>query len=140
MKRLPQLQRLSDDHHHGLVLARHIEHSLLSERPDLEALRAHISSEYASTLDRHFALEERHLLAPVQRAGRPELASRVLADHRILRSLVQQLANATADDFRAFAHNLELHIRFEEREFFEIAQAALREDELNALAADYPRE
>jgi IS5 family transposase len=58
-------------------------------------------------------------------AGQHALVARTLADHAELRRLAEALATPDADSLLRFADLLGAHVRFEEREVFEAAQASL---------------
>jgi hypothetical protein len=121
MKRDPRLHSLSTDHHHALVLARRCA------RGELDAAAARAA--YERELAPHFAIEERLLLPALEAAGERAAADRTRAEHATLR------AHLDAGRLADFASLLEAHVRFEERELFELAQARLGEDALRAIAA-----
>ena len=134
MHRRAEFIRLSHDHHRGLVLARRIRESLLETESAVDALRSLVLKDWEAVLIKHFACEEEFLGPPLRRSGRPDLADRLVAEHSALRALADGRSAMKAEDLRTFSRLLEEHIRFEERELFEEAQALLTEDELKALA------
>lgn len=117
MKRDPQLQKLSREHHGALRLAK-----LLRLEPTLPVpphIVAALTREQAG-LTRHFAEEERDLLPQLLAFGEQQLAQRLLAEHQEMLALCQQLDNV--DSLNRFGSLLQAHVRFEERELFEVLQ------------------
>ena len=83
---------------------------------------------FAAELDPHFCVEEQGILVLLAQAGQHDLVARTLADHTELRRLARALATPDADTLLRFAELLGTHVRFEEREVFEAAQARLAID------------
>jgi len=135
MKRLPELRDLSEDHHHGLVLARRaLRASNSAERSVLDDVWADVLRHFETTLEPHFHIEE-SLIAPIlEKQGESQLAARLYEEHSALRQLVGTMDGEMADNLRRFGELLEKHIRFEERELFEVAQRVLSADALRAVA------
>ncbi|MDP6038099.1 MAG: hemerythrin domain-containing protein [Candidatus Latescibacteria bacterium] len=131
MKRIPELRDLFEDHHHGLVLARHARRA--SENNELvEDVWAEVIQKFETELDIHFKIEEDCLSGPMKAAGEGGMVDRLHDEHRRLRALVA--LPQTVESLAAFGALLEKHIRFEEREFFERAQELLDHDVLNGVA------
>jgi hypothetical protein len=134
VKRIPALRDLSDDHHTALVLARRCRQAAGAGGGDaLDAVWDQVLEAFDGHLAPHFQIEERLLVPALETIGEPALASRVRADHTALRALVE-----TASPSRAvveqFGLVLESHVRFEEREVFELAQSRLPAATLEAIA------
>ncbi|MBI5658222.1 MAG: hemerythrin domain-containing protein [Nitrosomonadales bacterium] len=129
MKRSPALRNLSNEHHHGLVLAKRAKNAAVTEA----AQRAWqgIRDRFAADLEPHFRAEEIGLLPVLERAGETELVRRTLDEHDRLRRLINENG---AQAMTGFAELLEQHIRFEERELFEAAQQKLSPEEIGRLA------
>ena len=135
MKRIAELRDLSDDHHTALVLARRSrDWAKLDDASALADGWRRIREAFAAHLAPHFEIEERHLLPGLEAIGEPALAVRIRADHAALRALVEA-AEPGRDGAERFGRLLEAHVRFEEREVFEIAQARLPAPALRAIAA-----
>ena len=98
-----RLRGLSSEHHAALVWARRLRRGV-----DREPL----AERFARELEPHFAVEERWLAPALVDAGQSALATRLLAEHALLRRLV------ASEDHAAFAEALFAHVRFEERELF----------------------
>lgn len=136
MKRSPQLAPLSRDHQHALAAA------LRLRRADPETAQAAV----AYFLDfferegrRHFAVEERHLLAALP-ADDPDWApavARVRADHAAIRAEAAALAAGRSVDsvaaVTALGDRLKDHVRFEEEVMFTLLEQRLTPQELERL-------
>lgn len=123
MKRHAALIGLSQDHHHGLVLARRCTSG--------EASWPEVAQLFAAELEPHFQIEERMLLPAL---GSDPLVERTLAEHGELRRMVDE-----QDSLQAFGALLQAHIRFEERELFERAQAVMTESQLTEILNAWPK-
>lgn len=134
MKRAAALRDLSDDHHTALVLARRCLRAP-GEGPGASATAwSAVRGAFDADLEPHFRIEEEHLLPALAAIGESALADRVRADHASLRSLAAE-SSANGAYVERFGRLLEAHVRFEEREVFEIAQARLPVADLDAIAA-----
>ncbi len=140
MQRHPVLQKLSEDHHHGLVQCRHLK---AAERDRVAGRVRSFLSAWRSEIAGHFVEEEGALLpavCPPLSPDEPVIAT-VLAQHLELRRLVSDLQEAQAqadlDACLTLAHRLgtllEEHIRLEEQQLFERIQSALTPDDLADL-------
>jgi hemerythrin-like domain-containing protein len=135
MIRHHSLVTLSHDHHHGLIAAVRLKrgnpayHASASVAESVEEL-------WKRELEEHFEREERWLfpLASSERAR--EMVVRALDEHARMRSLVEEARRD--DDVEAAARSLgellESHIRFEERELFEVLQAEVGNEDLEEAA------
>ena len=126
MKRHPDLLQLSREHYGALKLARDARHTAASgDANEVAALAQRVVAVFPVELDPHFCVEEQGILLLLVQAGQHELVARTLADHAELRRLARALATPDADTLLRFAELLSAHVRFEEREVFEAAQASL---------------
>jgi hypothetical protein len=132
MKRDKNLQSLSRDHHHGLLLSWKIRQGLkYLASGDLIAEYIHYFAETA--LLPHFAEEEQYILPYLE--SEDPLKLRTLEEHRTILSLIEHL-DSQIDQSAAFlkvAQLLEEHIRFEERELFPYLQEVLKPGELDQI-------
>lgn len=136
MKRSAALAALSRDHHHALDAALRLRRA--DEATLAEAVK-HFQDFFASRGDRHFAVEEAVLL-PAVPASDPEwaaLAERVVAEHADLRKRGGEIADVSAA--HALGERLHDHVRFEERELFQVLEARLGPDGLERLARELER-
>jgi len=129
MKRHPDLLQLSREHYAALKLARDARRAAGSGNAnEVAALAQRVVALFAAELDPHFRVEEQGILVLLAEAGEHDLAGRTLADHAELRRLARRLATPDAETLLGFAELLGTHVRFEEREVFEAAQARLGVD------------
>jgi len=133
MKRDPRLHRLSSDHHHALVLARRVKQAAQQGGDEVERAWAEVIERFEAELAPHFDIEERCLLPALRTAGEALLVDRTLADHAAIRACVSGSGDRR-EHLAWFAELLEAHVRFEERELFETAQALLDREVLDAIA------
>lgn len=128
MKRRAELLALSREHHAALKLARASRRVAGSGHAgDIERQASQVVAAFAAELEPHFRAEEESLLRWLAAAGQGLLAERTLADHRELRALAAELRQPATATLARFADLLEAHVRFEERELFETAQALMPE-------------
>ncbi|MBO6934059.1 MAG: hemerythrin domain-containing protein [Deltaproteobacteria bacterium] len=134
MKRHPQLQDLSRDHHHALVLARQSRIAAKGSDDEVHARLVAAREKLERELAPHFAVEERLLLPALDDAGLGELAARTRTDHARLRELLRDDAPDERARLREFGELLRDHVRFEESELFPAAEATLDDATLTAVA------
>lgn len=127
MKRSPGLRTLSSEHHTGLVLARRAATAATDH--EVAMAWSEVEQRFKAELEPHFQQEETMLLPSLREAGEKALVERTLAEHARMRSLIYD-EQKNAESLRLFAELLKAHIRFEERQLFETAQARLPEFEL----------
>ena len=126
MKRHQTLQDLSREHHTALTLALGARRAATSGDPEQVAAAVTRCAEvFAADLEAHFLIEESGLLPAMARVGEEALVARTLREHAELRALVGRLSDADATTLLSFADLLSAHVRFEERELFEVAQQRL---------------
>ena len=144
VRRDRRLAPLSEEHHHGLVFALRIERELPAAGDEaVERLYAQLLRFWSRGLLPHFHTESECLLARLIRhrpADDPHV-QRLHTEHLTMYGLVARMRDATTsgerrEALREFGATLHDHIRWEERELFEDAQAALTEGELDALGIE----
>jgi hemerythrin-like domain-containing protein len=140
MLRDPALIPLSQQHHNGLALCVLIERDLDKDRSGsaLTHLARRVIDRYEIELTNHFAIEEQ-LLFPliVREIGPMAIVGELIADHRSLEKLVDQLRAApSADLLQSFCTLLRGHIRREENELFQDIQQRLPKDALAAAGKE----
>ena len=135
MKRLPELQRISMEHHQGLVFARKVKRAAASGDEDRIAdMWVKVEASYKTELKTHFQIEEQYIATVLEQHGETKLVEQLNAEHTAIRQIFLPGSGRTAADLNNFAVLLEQHIRFEEREFMETAQKYMNADELQAVA------
>lgn len=132
MKRDAALRDLSSEHHTGLVLVRRIRKQPAPAEAAVKARWEEVRERFASELEPHFQKEEDGLLPMLRAIGESALVERTLREHETMRRLV---ADGGPEDLLRFAQWLDEHIRFEEKELFDVAQRRLSADQLASLAA-----
>ena len=128
MKRCSALRTMSNEHHHGLVLAKRAKKAAGTE--SAEKAWQQIQVHFAAEVEPHFQAEEMRLLPALERVGETELVRRTHADHAELRYMIRE---GGVQAMAGFAELFIQHIRFEERELFETAQQKIPAAELDAL-------
>jgi hemerythrin-like domain-containing protein len=136
MKRHPDLQSLSRDHHQALVIARRLQRV---KDEDLIEARAAFLEFWRRHGQRHFRIEEEVLLPGFAGAGGADdpVITRVLHEHAEIRLQALQLQGGTASPQaqRALGELLAEHVRLEERELFPAIEVALNSEQLSSLAS-----
>ncbi len=131
MKRVPELEPFSHDHHQGLVLARKARRAV-EAGDDFAPVFAEIRERFRTELAPHFRVEEEFLAPALRAMGQNGPVDRLLDEHNELRTLCVE-GEATASSLARFAQLLYDHIRWEERELFELAQQVLATHQLHAV-------
>lgn len=119
---------LSRQHQYALLLCLRINRGLIEHNADSEWLQmkaGHAVRFFEGDLLTHFQAEEEFLFpAMLKFQAASELIDHLLAEHKTIRSLIDQLrtaiAGSLAEMLKQFADTLEAHIRKEERELFPI--------------------
>ena len=135
MKRVPELRDLSEDHHHGLVLARKARKAAAGEEGfSASDVWAEVEAKFKTELEPHFQIEESLIATALATLGESQLAKRLFDEHTALREFLSPGRDRTPGNLGRFGELLEQHIRFEERELFEVAQDVLDRRELGEIA------
>lgn len=114
LKRVKELQELSRDHHHGLLLCWKIRTGF-SKNIAPERIKRYADWFYTQHLLPHFELEEEYVFSILKEDN--ELVKKALSEHRRLRRLFSH-KNAIDKNLGLIEEELETHIRFEERVLF----------------------
>jgi hemerythrin-like domain-containing protein len=144
MKRSKALMSLSREHHTALVLAKRAQRLAQGEAGEALEFMHTLAGRFAAELEPHFQIEEAGLLAALARLdehGMPEMATlieRTHDDHQALRELAGRIRQQDFNSLQSFGELLESHVRFEERELFNAAEAALPAAVLAALESAGP--
>lgn len=129
MKRHNALIPLSHDHHHGLLLSQLLKKNAPKYKglpDDIEGKINYLDNAYKTELIPHFKNEEEILFPFVKGKNEKldELISEVINQHIRIKQLFEEVKSSndkiTAMD--KFAHQLDQHIRLEEREVFPLIQ------------------
>lgn len=134
MKRIAELRKLSEHHHHGLVLARKaLRAASGGNEAEVKRTWENVLKKFEMELEPHFRIEEEFLTPVLERKGEQAFAHRLLSEHEQLRACVSDESQRTSDALKRFGLLLERHIRFEERDVFETVQRVFAHDELRAI-------
>lgn len=124
IKRHESLQPLSRDHHHGLLLCWKIREGF-KRHIQPERMKRYTDWFWKTHLVSHFETEENYLF-PIL-GNDQELVKQALTEHRRLKNLFEQETDVS-ETMSLIEHELEQHIRFEERILFnEIQKKATAE-------------
>lgn len=130
IKRHKNIQPMSRDHHHGLLVGwkirTGIRYGISSER-----IYKYLSWFYKNHLIDHFK-EEETLLFPILDSDHPEI-KRAMEEHVQIHDFFRQ-EEASEEELVAFEKLLTAHIRYEERVLFNSIQEKATESELKVLA------
>ena len=130
MKRHEQLQDPSREHHLALKLALLARRALVSGEPlQIQAAATTCATAFVSDLEPHFVREETDVLPMLAQAGETALVERTLSEHDEMRRLAARLPAGDPATLERFGELLGAHVRFEERELFEVAQRHLEPDD-----------
>lgn len=132
IKRHQALVAFSRDHHFGLLLVwkikQGLDHAVTPER-----INNYVLHFFEQDLQQHFEEEEEKLfpILPVDNVLRLQAEK----EHAILKGLIDQIRTEPSNKDLAmqFAHHLDKHIRFEERELFAVIQEVAGDQELEKL-------
>ncbi|MBI2308603.1 MAG: hemerythrin domain-containing protein [Rhodocyclales bacterium] len=131
MKRCPELQNLSREHHSALKLTLHLKRAAASgDEARIEAACVRARDVFVNELLPHFHEEEDCLLPHLEAAGANVVVARTLIEHRALQWLVRELEVPDPEVLLRFAELMSEHVRFEERELFEVAEGELGREAL----------
>ena len=128
---------LSHQHHNGLAMCVLTRRSLRedSSPANVAQLARRAIDRYELELANHFEIEEKILFPVIENAlGKLALVAGLITQHREIEDLIAQLRGApTAILVERLCDLLTEHIRREEHDLFEMAQARLPEDILREL-------
>ena len=129
IKRAEEMQGVSRDHHHALLLAWKINKGI-DKNIDVQRITDYLHWFRDEHLLPHFEIEE-NLMFPVL-GSTNEKVKRALQDHYFLSQ--QSLTANNYQELAVFAEKLKEHIRFEERDLFQDIQAVATSGQLKQIA------
>jgi hemerythrin-like domain-containing protein len=131
MKRCPELQDLSREHHTALKFALRWRRAAESgDEFKIDAACNQAREVFEAELLPHFREEEQCLLPRLEALGGSAIVARTLIEHRAMHRLVRDLEIPDGDILLRFADLLTAHVRFEERELFEAAETLIGREAL----------
>ncbi len=125
LKRAPELQPLSHDHHHGLQLCWKIRTGF-SKQIEPDRIKKYTDWFFKTHLTPHFEMEEQYVFSILEPNN--ELVKKALADHKLLKRLFSEENTEMA--LSKIEEVLDAHIRFEERVLFPEIQKVATEMQL----------
>ena len=129
LKRAPELQPLSHDHHHGLQLCWKIRTGF-SKQIEPTRIKRYADWFFENHLKPHFELEEKYIFTILDKED--ELIKRGLAEHSRLNSLFEETSDLE-NILGRIEKELEAHIRFEERVLFAEIQKMATAEQLTKI-------
>ncbi|AVR46816.1 cation-binding protein [Christiangramia fulva] len=126
IKRDPNLQPLSRDHHHTLLLCWKIRKGF-SKNIEVGRIKAYTDWFFENHVLPHFKIEEKYLF-PVL-GEEDAMVKKALAEHRRLKRLFREEKDVEKS-LNLIEEELDQHVRFEERELFGRIQAAATAEQL----------
>ncbi|MFZ0733213.1 MAG: hemerythrin domain-containing protein [Candidatus Sulfotelmatobacter sp.] len=142
MLRDKNLIPLSHQHQRALALCVRIDRASPAGEADLPAWQAEIAQHFENEIRIHFAAEE-EILFPASRqfAELISLVEELISEHVELRTKFNSARDKkmSAEDLKAFAKLLSIHIRKEERQLFERLQQLMSAEDLTSLGQKLER-
>ena len=126
IKRHEALKSFSREHHHGLLFCWKLREGFKKEIP-IARIKEYSDWFKTEYLEPHFEAEEKYVF-PVL-GGENEKVKRALAEHRRLNRLFNE-QDAVEKALHQIEEELDLHIRFEERDFFNDIQKSATKEQL----------
>ncbi|HET8736521.1 MAG TPA: hemerythrin domain-containing protein [Pricia sp.] len=130
IKRNKNLQPLSRDHHHSLLLSWKIRTGF-SKGVSVERIKRYADWFFSHHIQPHFEMEEKYLF-PIL-GNEHELVKKAISEHRRLGRLFNETQNPSKS-LSLIEEELEQHIRFEERVLFNEIQQVATEEQLITLS------
>lgn len=129
LRRHPALQPWSREHHDALMFCLKIRQAII-RHVEPERIEAYIQWTWENTLKSHVRSEESDLF-PLLGVNHP-MVRRAMKEHERLEELFYKTPH-DSQSIQDLERSLEAHIRFEERELFELMQDELSPEVLNAI-------
>lgn len=124
---------LSHDHHLGLMAAQRLKRGDTAYKRSTSIAES-VEELWRTELAEHFEQEERCLFAIETDGALPAMIARAIDEHQQMRALVAEIGrgNDVEAAARKLGELLNAHIRFEERELFELMQVQVHDESLIA--------
>ncbi len=143
MKRTPELQPLSRDHHDALRLVLHVQKGF-SRRVDPGLIAEYVTCQFEQILLPHFKQEERHILELMTPdESTHATVQQVLDEHyqlERLAALIRVKSDPLADHLGQFVSLLKAHVKLEEGAFFPYVEQLFEGERLQRLGGVLARE
>lgn len=131
MKRTSELRNLSSDHHRALVIAKRAKKA----KPDSAFCETWLEIEqyYSRELENHLRAEEAHIVPGLEKLGKYDLVNQLNKEHKEIRNHFQPKSSRSFNALIRFGKLLEQHVRFEDRELFNVVQESFTQDMLASI-------
>ncbi len=126
LKRHEALKNLSREHHDGLIFALRLQKGV-AKKANIKEMQAYLNWFWKTYLKAHFEIEEHHLFPLYDESN--ELVLKAKTQHRQIENLIKTKPK-TYELLKSLYHQIQNHIRFEERELFMRIQEQLSEKDL----------
>jgi hypothetical protein len=136
IKRNKDLQPLSRDHHHSLLLSWKIRTGF-SKNIAVERIKRYTDWFFEHHIRTHFELEEKYLFPILGNSN--ELVKKAVEEHRRLAGLFNDIDDISKS-LSLIESELEKHIRFEERILFNEIQKVATEEQLEIISKTHSDE
>ncbi|MBS1653348.1 MAG: hemerythrin domain-containing protein [Bacteroidetes bacterium] len=137
IKRHPAIASFSKDHHFGLLLAWKIRQGI-ENYISPERISNYVIYSFDNDLKKHFSEEEELLFSKLP--ARNRLRQKAEADHKSILLILSEIKKDKSDTtlLNKIANEVEINIRFEERELFSYLQTSIPEKELEGIISRTP--
>ncbi len=129
LKRVKELQFLSREHHHSLLLSWKIRTGL-SKKIEISRIKSYVDWFYNKHVQPHFKMEEEFIF-PIL-GNNHELVKRAISEHKRLVKLFT-MQEDIEKSLSLIEEELEKHIRFEERILFKEIQVIATDKQLKII-------
>lgn len=129
IKRVKELQFLSREHHHALLLSWKIRTGF-SKGVETSRIKSYVDWFYNNHIKQHFKMEEEYIF-PVL-GHNHQLVKKAISEHKRLAKLFSNQVNIEKS-LSLIEEELEQHIRFEERVLFKEIQAIATKQQLEMI-------
>ena len=136
MKRITQLQPLSNEHHQSLRLAKKCKDIIAKETNEvIKSFSLQLKDEFDAQWSNHFRTEEETIFCVAEDKGKEisEICQQLKKEHQILGNMVESIAAGDYQLLHEFGQLLHDHTRLEERQLFPMVEDMFTQEELDNI-------
>ena len=136
MKRITQLQPLSNEHHQSLRLAKKCKDILAKETDEvIKAFSLQLKDEFDTQWDKHFRTEEKTIFSVAEAKGKEisEICQQLKKEHQTMENMVESISAGDYQLLHEFGQLLHDHTRLEERQLFPMVEDQFTQEELDNI-------
>jgi hemerythrin-like domain-containing protein len=136
MKRITQLQPLSNEHHQSLRLAKKCKDIIAKETDEvIKSFSLQLKDEFDAQWDNHFRTEEKTIFSVAKDKGKEisEICQQLKKEHQILENMVESISAGDYQLLHEFGQLLHDHTRLEERQLFPMVEDMFTQEELDNI-------